>query len=75
MHIPLSLQPYIDDWHFSESEHRYYATPQLPPITKKEIMEKATKAELLKMKQDADNRAAGITKSYTRPQTSSTLST
>ena len=77
MHIPQSLQPqsYIDDWYFSESEHRYCATPQLPPITRKEIMEKANKAELLKMKQDVDNRAARITKTYTRPQTTSTPST
>ena len=40
-------------------------------------MEKTKKAELLKMKQDADNRATRISKAHipTRPSSSSTLST
>ena len=66
-HIPLPLQPYIDDWHFRESEERYYKNPPDPPIIRKEIMEKANKAEVLRMKQDAENRAAGITRSPKLP--------
>ena len=66
-HIPLPLQPCIDDWHFRESEERYYKNPPNPPITRKEIMEKANKAELLRMKQDAENRGAGITRSPKLP--------
>ena len=66
-HIPLPLQPYIDDWHFRELEERYYKTPPDPPITRKEIKEKANKVELLRMKQDTENRVAGITRSPKLP--------